>query len=175
MIVRGQPGMPDHREQEGLMRWILFWIFVGLFVVIVLATLGAVFLRYGDLREQERETLFTVFLVEIGVAVVALFYSLFRLKKPGNGGGDRVRLSLGELADVRRLVGKTAILSPSEQSGVSLEEVECNVLDDNGPFVPLAIPSSAYHVLVTVDARTTTYSGSFVVGTHLVDLSEDDA
>ena len=54
--------MPDHRDQEGLMRWILFWIFVGLFVVIVLGTLGAVFLGYGELREQERETLFTVLL-----------------------------------------------------------------------------------------------------------------
>jgi len=73
--------MNNQIKQERAMRWILFWIFVVLFVLVVLGTLGAVFLGFGQLQGRERDTLFNVFLIEIGVAVVALFYSIFGLKK----------------------------------------------------------------------------------------------
>lgn len=156
------------------MRWILFWVFVALFVVIVLGTLGAVFFGFGNLTESERSTLFNIFLVEIGVAVVALFYSIFGLKKRIEAGETKVRLNLGKYADVRKLVGKTAKLSPSKVDGTSLREVECRILDDNGPYLPLSLDPSTYSIYVTIQAVGKFYSGSFVVGTYLVDLFEDE-
>jgi len=63
------------------MRWILFYIFTALFVLIVVMTIATVFFGLGAPTENERDLLFKTFVVEIGLAVVALFYSLFGLKK----------------------------------------------------------------------------------------------
>lgn len=70
-----------HDEQMHTMRWVLFWIFVGLFVVIVIATLAVVFANVGSPTEDERALLFKLFVLEIGVAIATLFYSVFRLKR----------------------------------------------------------------------------------------------
>ena len=162
-----------HVEQERRMRWILFLVFVALFVVIVLGTLAAVFLDFGNLKEQHRNILFNVFLVEVGAAVIALFYSIFGLKRKDEVRERKVRLNLGELQDIRKLVGKTALLAPSQINGVSLEEIETTILDDNGPYLPLDLPPAAYAVYVAVASGDKRYSGSFLVGTHLVDMFEE--
>jgi hypothetical protein len=62
------------------MRWALFWVFVALFAITTIGTLLAVFFGIGSPSPQERSILVNVFVVEIGAAVAALFYSLFRLK-----------------------------------------------------------------------------------------------
>ena len=156
------------------MKWILFWVFVALFVLIVVGTLAALFFGFGTLQQNERETLFRVFLVEIGLAVVALFYSIFRIKGKDRSEQGKVRLSLGELGDVRRLVGKAATLSPSKADGSSLQDdIQLRILDDNGPYVPLDLPPIARSVYLTVKLGDKSYSGSFAVGTHLVELNED--
>lgn len=166
--------MPDRKDQEGQMKWILFWVFVGLFVLIVMGTLSALFFGFGTLQQNERETLFKVFLIEIGLAVVALFYSIFRIKGIEKSEQARVRLSLGELGDVRRLVGKPATLSPSKADGSNIrEDIQTRILDDNGPYIPLDLPPIARSVYLTVRLGDKTYSGSFSVGTHLVELNED--
>lgn len=166
--------MPDPRDQEGQMKWILFFVFVGLFVLIVMGTLAALFFGFGTLQPSERETLFKVFLIEIGLAVVALFYSIFRIKGRDRSEQAKVRLSLGELGDVRRLVGKAATISPSKADGSTLEEdIKCRILDDNGPYVPLDLPPLARSVYLTVQLGDKSYSGSFAIGTHLVELNED--
>ena len=59
------------------MRWILFTIFVSLFVLIVFLTIATVFFGFGQPTEKERALLLTTFVVELGVAVAALFYSFF--------------------------------------------------------------------------------------------------
>jgi len=72
--------MWSEKDQLFRMRWVLFWVFVVLFCVIVFTTLSVVFFNIGVPTETERETLFYTFIVEIGVAVVTLFYSMFKLK-----------------------------------------------------------------------------------------------
>ena len=101
-------------EQESLMRWILFWVFLVIFVAVVAGTLGALFFNFGYLEDVERNTLFTAFIVEVGAAIIALFYSIFRLRRTGTA-ASRLRLSLEEFADVRQLIGKTAVLWPSRE------------------------------------------------------------
>ncbi|MCP4977161.1 MAG: hypothetical protein GY931_13455 [Maribacter sp.] len=66
------------------MRWILFYIFTALFVLIVVMTMATVFFGIGEPTENERDVLFKTFIVEIGLAVATLFYSLFGLKKQRN-------------------------------------------------------------------------------------------
>lgn len=70
-------------EQLTKMRWILFWVITSLFVIIVMITLFVLFFGGGSATEEERSVLFYTFIVEIGVAVFALFYSVFGLKKYG--------------------------------------------------------------------------------------------
>ncbi len=156
---------PMDPEQARIMRWALFWIIVTLYVVIVLATLSTLFLEFGNLTTQERGTLFTVFLVEIGVAVFALFYAIFGLRKQEQT--PRLRLNFD---DVEKLKGQTAILSPSRSNGESLKDIEARILDDNGPYLPLNLPSTAHGVFIRVPTAEREYTGSFVVGTYLVDI-----
>lgn len=69
-------------KQQRRMRSVLFYIFVAIFVVIVAGTIGVVFFNLGHPKPHEREILFSVFIGEIGIAVLALFKVLFGLKKP---------------------------------------------------------------------------------------------
>lgn len=68
------------------MRWVLFWVFVTAFIIIVLSTLSMIFFGFGQATPEERSLLFKVFIGEIGVSIVALFYSLFGLKPKAEEG-----------------------------------------------------------------------------------------
>ncbi|MBB5031481.1 hypothetical protein [Prosthecobacter vanneervenii] len=61
------------------MRWILFWVFVLLYIVLVAATIHSVFITSTPTPE-ERSQLFKVFILEIGLGIAALFYNIFSLK-----------------------------------------------------------------------------------------------
>ncbi|WP_439832994.1 hypothetical protein [Aeromonas caviae] len=63
-----------------LMKWILFWVFIVLFALAVLGTLGVVFLGFGTPTEAEREWLVKGLLLEVTACIIALFYSIFGLK-----------------------------------------------------------------------------------------------
>ena len=63
------------------MKWILFWVFILLFVLAVLGTLSVVFLGMGMPTETEREWLVKGLILEVAACVIALFYSIFGLKK----------------------------------------------------------------------------------------------
>ena len=66
------------------MRWVLFWVMTISFVVIFVATFFAVFFGFGKLDDVEKTQLFRVFIIEIGVAISALFYSLFGIRSVKN-------------------------------------------------------------------------------------------
>lgn len=63
------------------MKWILFFVFVTLFVLGVLGTLSVVFLGFGSPTDTEREWLVKGLVLEVAACVIALFYSIFGLKK----------------------------------------------------------------------------------------------
>lgn len=63
------------------MKWILFWVFISLFVIIVAGTLGILFFDFGKPTPEERSLLVKVFVAEVGVCVPALFYSVFNINK----------------------------------------------------------------------------------------------
>jgi hypothetical protein len=69
------------KKQITKMRWVLFCIFASIFVIIVIGTLLVVFFGVGKPTEKERDLLFNVFIIEVGIAIIALFKMLFNLKK----------------------------------------------------------------------------------------------
>lgn len=63
------------------MKKILFYLFTSAFVIILLLTIASVFFNVGQPTETERNMLFYTFMVEVGVAVAALFYLVFGIRK----------------------------------------------------------------------------------------------
>lgn len=160
-------------EQKTRMCWILFWVFVIAFSLIVLGTLSAVFLGLGAVRDAERDVLVKVFIAEIGVAVIALFYSLFGLTRGRQQGNERLRLDFAKEEDIRKLVGMDATLTVFRRTGEPLYEKAVTILDENGPYIPLDLPTEAHNVHVRVSVAGTPYSGSLPVGVSRVDLEEE--
>jgi hypothetical protein len=69
---------------------VLFWTFWAIYVAGAIGTLGMLFFGFGSVRDTERPILTNAFLVETAVAIVALFYSLWRLRR-----GDKSQDSEG--------------------------------------------------------------------------------
>ena len=61
------------------MRWILFWVTIGIYSVVTILTILALFTNLVQIPEQFSNSLFNIFIGEAGLAVLALFYSLFKL------------------------------------------------------------------------------------------------
>jgi uncharacterized membrane protein YqhA len=68
-------------NQYFTMRWIIFYVFMVLYVTLMVFTILAVFFNTFELPEEQEEVLFYAFITEIGVAVIALFYSLFEINR----------------------------------------------------------------------------------------------
>lgn len=96
--------MNPESKQYHWMRWILFWIFVVLFLVIVVCTVLAVFFGIGSPSEAEKSLLFKGFLGEIGAAVVALFYAIFGIRR----GQSQSRRSLDRAEEISPARGPAA-------------------------------------------------------------------
>ena len=163
--------MPENKNQTTTMKWILFWVFVVLFAIIVILTLGSVFFGMGNPSENERSLLFKIFIGEIGLAVVALFYALFNLKQTVLTRSRRVRLDFSKyLRDINKFIAKTAICSPILYNGKAGDDIECTITDDNGPFISFDFPKNTKSIHVTVKTARKEYQGSFQVDTHRVNM-----
>jgi 2-polyprenyl-3-methyl-5-hydroxy-6-metoxy-1,4-benzoquinol methylase len=68
-------------QQKYQMQWIIFFVFLGLFILIVLATLYVWIFK--DNLDPETQKAIPIFLfIEVGGASIALFYFLFGIKQP---------------------------------------------------------------------------------------------
>lgn len=68
-------------KQKVVISWILFWTFWVIFVLSCLGTLAMLFLGFGEVQDTERATLINMLIGEVSVGLIALFYSVFNLKK----------------------------------------------------------------------------------------------
>ncbi|MFD9815824.1 DUF1045 domain-containing protein [Streptomyces sp. NPDC059080] len=66
------------------MRWILFYVFITLFVLIVGSTVWAIFFSLNGWNPQDKNLITKIFVGEVGISVIALFYGLFNLKNAQN-------------------------------------------------------------------------------------------
>jgi len=99
---------------------VLFWTFWSLFVLSALGTLGMLFFGFGTVQESERPLLISAFLVETAVAIGALFYSLFNLRKPSDKGHAA--------HDVKKQLSPLETVSTEGKSDVI--EAEYNIKDE---------------------------------------------
>lgn len=163
--------MPDKADQMTTMKFVLFWVFTGLFTVIVVLTLLSVFFGVGNPTPAERGVLFKAFIVEIGMAVLALFYTLFNLKQTAASKPSKVRLDFIDLVDIKKLLADTAICSFILEDGGANDNVKYRILDDNGLYISLDFPKGTQNVFVSVMTDSKTYSGSFPVDSYRVQMA----
>lgn len=74
-------------NQKDQMKWVLFWVFLTLFIIMVLGTLAMVFLGFGSPTESERELMVKGLIGEVAACIIALFYSIFGLKGSSEDSG----------------------------------------------------------------------------------------
>ena len=152
------------------MRWILFFIFVFLFTVIVIFTIMSVFFGFFYLPENQKELLFKAFIIEIGAAVISLFYSVFEIRrKPTN---PKIRLDFG-IADIKSFIGGKATITPI-CDGKYLPDIVSPILNDNGPYCNIQIPQKAESITITTKKNNKSYFGSFPTNTYIVEMVEEE-
>lgn len=122
------------------MKWILFWVFISLFVLAVLGTLSVVFLGIGSPTETEREWLVKGLILEVAACVIALFYSIFGLKKPNEPNTEKT-LSDIEIR-VKELEGKLLLSTKEIDHSISslAIPIDSEVLDDSDAFMDRMYP-----------------------------------
>lgn len=163
--------MPDKNDKTTTMRWVLFWVFIILFVIIVVLTLLSVFFNVGNPTESQKDLLFKVFIIEIGLAVVALFYAMFNLKQAAASKSRKVRLDFGDLIDIQQFIAKTAVCSLILDNGEAAPDIKRTILDDNGPYISLDFPKNAQNTLVSVQTDSKLFSGSFPTDSYRVTMT----
>ncbi len=68
-------------EQNIKAKALLLYSFLGIYCLTALGTLGMLFFGFGEVRDSERALLINTFLVETAVAIGALFYSVWEIRK----------------------------------------------------------------------------------------------
>ena len=155
------------------MRWTLFLVVLSLFVLVTVLTLGAVFFGWFDVEDQYANTLFSLFVVEIGIATISLFYSLFGLFRKGRGSSTKntvIQLHFDGMGDPNRFIGKKASVVLYDANSNVLQEQECKIFLDYGPRIALSVHELAHNLFVGVKLGKQFYSGSFAIDSYLVDL-----
>ncbi len=161
-------------DQNEKMRWILFWIFIGLYVIITVLTILALFYGLGSLAEEYKKTLFTTFIVETGVGVVTLFYALFGLRKTsGNTVPPPARI-------VTEVIHDVGLVTDLPYKGVIDLDKSTNLLESyNGNFRSLLGQNNfsahfkpSMFVFISPDPNYTTYRPSVVIQIEKNQLTE---
>lgn len=70
---------------------LLLYVFLSIYVLTAIGTLAMLFLGFGAVKDSERQLLINTFLIESALAIGALFYSLWGLKKKEDDALGRTR------------------------------------------------------------------------------------
>jgi hypothetical protein len=73
--------MGGQMEQNKKAKALLLYTFLSIYIVSALGTLAMLFLGFGEVKEGERALLINAFLIETAIAIGALFYSVWEIKK----------------------------------------------------------------------------------------------
>ncbi len=81
MIRHEREGELAEGRQLVAMRWVLFWVFVAILIATACVTLAVVLFGVGTTDTVERKMLLGVSIVQVITAMIALFYSLFGIRR----------------------------------------------------------------------------------------------
>ncbi|PAJ71631.1 hypothetical protein CJF42_25685 [Pseudoalteromonas sp. NBT06-2] len=114
------------------MKWILFWVFISLFILAVLGTLSVVFFGTGSPTETEREWLVKGLILEVAACVIALFYSIFGIKKSNESNSDKV---LSDIEIRVKELEEKLLLSTKEIDHSTPTFIDSEALDARADFM----------------------------------------
>lgn len=101
-------------NQKDQMKWVLFWVFLILFVMMVLGTLAMVFLGFGSPTESERGLMVKGLIGEVAACIIALFYSIFGLR-----GETRDTARINDLEEkINQTVSAVELLKANKNSAI---------------------------------------------------------
>ncbi len=97
-------------KQKLIISWTLFFTFWVIFSLSCVGTLAMLFLGFGEVQEAERPTLINMLIGEVSVGLLALFYSVFNLKKDSLIDNDEINILKAQVAskdgEISRLKSK---------------------------------------------------------------------
>lgn len=100
-------------NQKHQMKWILFWVFLLLFVIMVICTLSMVFLGFGSPTADERSLLVKMLIGEVAASVIALFYSIFGINEKSSSDdeiqNEKIQEILLEIEKLGKRIGTIEI------------------------------------------------------------------
>jgi len=137
----------EKKSQFDLMRWIVFYMSIALFIVVFVLTILTLFFELFEIPEKYMDSLFKLFIGETGLFVIALFYSLFGLNRAET---REFRLEFETGTDPMEMVGKKAEIAyyRNKNSRISGKTVE--VQNIQGPAVLLAIPRGTKYLSLEI-------------------------
>jgi hypothetical protein len=142
-----QSNQPSQFER---MRWYIFWIFIILFVIASVLTILGLFFGIGNLSERHEDKLVLAFVIEVGVAVAALFYSLFGLKKTGEAGAAQ---QIPDQASEAHLEENVSLITSNDapiDKGVTInldKPVSLDLTDSLGSYIAGSASVKDFHKL----------------------------
>ncbi len=71
----------SEKKQTRRIRWILFYVVVSIFAAVAIYAILMICFQIGNPKPSVRDFLFNVFIGEVVITVMVLFYKLFNLKK----------------------------------------------------------------------------------------------
>lgn len=151
-------------------KWILFYMFIGIFLIITGLTIWGVFFKLEYLEEQYKNKLFYALILEISAAVILLFKTGFGL------GGDnsvakKIWIDFDEGNDIKKYIGKDVIISPRGDDGSPMgEDIINSIQKDRALYVSPELPNDTVSVFMTLELNNEVYEGSFSVNSFVVKL-----
>lgn len=148
------------------MKWVLFWVFTVLFVVIVIATVLTVFYGIGQLQDYERKALFYAFIMEIATTIGLLVKWIFSKCPP-----LKVRLNLtdkdGGMIDLRKYDGQKAKCDLRYRGEkINVNPLECDMeyrgMEEGLVIFPDFPPETEFvRVTINIEKDNEQFSGYF--------------
>jgi hypothetical protein len=155
-------------DQKAKMQWILFYAFVCLFLITAITTLLAL-LGIVTIHENYLSWLFKVFLVEVGVAVGALFRDLFGLKG-SKGIAKKINVwCIPDDNDIKKFLHRKVLFIPTLADNKNSDTIPSEIMGED-PHCSIFLPEGTEVVKVIIDMGKDFYVGSFFVNDRRVDM-----
>lgn len=155
-------------------KWILFWVFIGAFLIITGLTIWGVFFGLSGLDDTYKNKLFYALILEILGAVIVLFKTGFGQKAEGVL-TKKIWIDFEDGLDVRRYIGKNVTISPRGEDGTPYgEEISSNILKDRALYVAPNLPEGTANVFITLELDQEVFEGSFSANSYVVKLEEQE-
>ncbi len=165
--------MDGKSAQLEKMRWVMFYTFISLYVLIVIGTLLSLWFGIGQITREERSWLFRGFIVEIGLAIIALFYSIFGLKRAMKEKRKETIRLIPPDEDIKKFLNKKPVFIPYLSHEILGEPIKnLGVTNDKDPQCSISIPEDTSSVYVSVEVGTDLYEGSFMPNEYYVEMKK---